>query len=268
MLKIVTWKWDAGVHPKKGIKYGAQHVNVLAAQLNRYLHIPYRLVCITDDSRGIDGSVDIVSLPAGFKKYKGCFGRLMLFDGEFAHSIGSRIAAIDLDVVILDDITPVFDRDDDFIIWGEHFRKAPYCGSLLMMDAGCRQRVWDRFDPAKYPPNINGRWPYGTDQDHICRCLYPEEKMWTSRDGVYNFNYVIRRWEKISTVVNSRYKSGRYIKRFYELGGKKDQLRRPRMEGKGNPPKDARMVFFNGVHDPGKEKTQKEYPWILEHWRV
>jgi hypothetical protein len=268
MLSIVTWKWDAGVHPKKGIKYGAHHVNVLAAMLKRHLHTDYEMVCITDDPKGIDDSVRIVPLWHGFSKYKGCFGRLRIFAPEMREIIGPRFVSMDLDVVVLDDITPLFDREEDFIIWGEHFRKAPYCGSFLMMDAGCRSKVWDRFDPGKYPPNINGRWPYGTDQDHICRCLYPEEAMWTAADGVYNFNYVIRRWEKISTVVNSRYKNGRYIKRFYELGGKKEQLMRPRMEGKGNPPKDARLVFFNGIHDPSSKKTQKEYPWILEHWRI
>lgn len=267
MLNVVTWKWDAGLHPKKQIRYGAGHVNTMASMLERHLHMPYQLCCITDDASGIHSSVRVIPLWQGFKKYPGCFGRLHVFAPDMADIIGPRFVSIDLDMVIVDDITPLFERDEDFIIWGEHFRKAPYCGSMLMMDAGCRSQVWNTFDIGNYPANINGRWPYGTDQDHICRCLYPNEAMWTSEDGVYNFNYVIRRWEKISTVVNSRYKGGKYIKRFYELGGKKEQLRRPRMDGKGNPPKDARMVFFNGVHDPSKEATQKEYPWVMEHWK-
>ncbi len=267
MIKIVTWKWDAGTHPKKGIKFGAKHVNVLASMMKRHLHMDHEMVCITDDPTGINSGVRIVPLWKEFNRYGGCFGRLRVFSPKMVDIIGKRFVSIDLDVVITGDITPLIDRSEDFVIWGEHFRKAPYCGSFLMMTAGARQNVYDSFIPEEYPSNIKGKWPYGTDQDHICHCLYPREAMWTSKDGVYNFNYTIRKWEKIGSVLNSKYKRGKYLNNFLKFGGTTDQFRRPRMEGNGALPEGARMVFFNGVHDPSKRATQKGYPWIEDHWR-
>lgn len=266
-IAIITWKWDAGLHPKKQIRFGAEHVNRLASMMDRHLRIPHQLYCFTDDASGIDGSVRCLPLWDGFKDLPGCFGRLRVFSSEMAAIVGPRFVSIDLDVVIVDDITPLIDRDVDFIIWGEHFRKAPYCGSFLMMNAGCRKRVWDTFDVKCYPPNKKGNWPYGTDQDHICHCLYPKEQMWTTKDGVHNFNYTIRKWEKISSVLKSKYKNGRYGRMLQDIGINPGKLYRPKMNGSGKIPDDARIVFFNGAHDPSKDDTQKGYPWVLEHWR-
>jgi len=36
--------------------------------------------------------------------------------------------------------------------------------------------------------------------------------------------------------------------------------------GDGLLPKNAKIIFFNGRHDPSDEILQKHYPWIEEHW--
>jgi hypothetical protein len=266
-LKIVTWKWDAGLHPKKGIRYTAEHVNALYWMLSRHLHIPFQLVCITDDSGGINEEIECLPLWKEWAELPGCFRRLKIFSKEMADIIGPRFVCIDLDVVIVDDVTDIFTRTEDFIIWGEYHRKTPYCGSFFIMDAGCRESVYRSFDFKKYPPNLKGKYPYGTDQDHISHRLYPYEVMLTEKDGIYAFNFAARRWEKGGTTPVSKYKRGKHQELFFEAGGRIKQLYRPRYHGNGNLPEDARMIFFNGKFDPSQPFIQNEYPWVKKHWK-
>jgi hypothetical protein len=191
--------------------------------------------------------------------------------------IGERFVSIDLDAVIVDDITPLFFRHEDFVIWQELYRKTPYCGSLFMMTAGARQEVWKTFTPRRYRPNRRGKWPYGTDQDHICNCLYPYEAYWDSRDGVYNFNHSIKKWDRFSkedAAIRSKYKQGRFLTRYNAVNGTKHQawkipkeFRWPASKANGELPPNARIVFFNGKHDPSEPGIQEEYSWVKEHWR-
>ena len=263
-LKIVTWKWDVGLHPKKNLKFGPRHVNTLFNMLDRHLHVPFQMICITDKTDGI--SPLIRTLPLWPSDLPGCFRRLRMFSKEMAELIGPRFVCIDLDVVIVNDVTQIFTTPGDFVIWGEHHRKAPYCGSFFIMDAGCRSKVYDSFVLKNYPSNVRGKYPYGTDQDHICHLLYPNEKMLTVADGIYSFNFSARRWEKGGTVPASKYKKGRYEMLFFKLGGRRKQLHRPRYLGNGELPADARMVFFNGKYDPSQKEIQKDYPWVKEKW--
>ena len=46
---IICMKW--------GTKYGAEYVNRLYNMVNRYLTLPFQMVCLTDDSTGIDANV-------------------------------------------------------------------------------------------------------------------------------------------------------------------------------------------------------------------
>lgn len=269
-LKIVTWKWKSvDKSLKKRDEFNSVHVNTMYSMLQRHLHMPFEMVCITDDPTDIHPQIRCVPLWRDYRRVGGCFRRLRIFSDEMKHIIGARFASIDLDAVIVDDVTPIFSRTENFIIWGEHYRDTPYCGSLMMMNAGCRAGVWESFKLEKYPSNIRGRWPKGTDQFHISRCLYPEEVMWTSEDGVYNFNHTIRRWPQFKKGVfyrDSIFKRKRYRTRFLELGHTEDEYQFPRSNADGQLPDNARVIFFNGVHCPSDEDIQKEYPWVREHW--
>ena len=97
-----------------------------------------------------------------------------------------RFVSIDLDCVIVDDITSLFDRKEDFVIWSSGNPKNPYCGSLWMLRTGSRARVYNAFDPNKWIPNVRGRYPSGTDQAQIAKA-YPDEATWNTEDGIYNF---------------------------------------------------------------------------------
>ena len=219
MLRVITWKWDNGLVRKKRIKFEARHVNILAAMVRRNLSLEHEFVCITDDPEGISEDIRIIPLwDGGLRKFKGCYVRLKMFSREMAEIISPRFLSLDLDCVITGDITSLVDRRDDFVIWGEDDRvKAPYCASMVLMNAGSRAWVWEKFRPevVEVGKRMKRLWGYGgTDQSYINACLYPKEKTWTRQDGVYNFSPDI-------------------------------------VEGNnGNLPDNARIVFFNGGHDP------------------
>jgi hypothetical protein len=231
MIQIVCWKWDSGFHTKKGIKFAAKHVNILKSMIDRNITVPYELVCITDDPEGIREDVRIVKLWDDLRDLGGCYTRLKAFSEDMREIIGPRFMWMDLDVVVMDDITPIVMRQEDFIIWGDTNPTTPYNGSLVMMNAGCRKKVWDDFDRHESP--IRGRrlGYVGTDQAWIGAKLGEREARFDMADGVYSFRCHIKQKKLI------------------------------------NPPKNAKIIFFHGTSDPSKRDVQMVYPWILEHWR-
>lgn len=144
--------------------------------------------------------------------------------------IGERFISIDLDCVIVDDITPICERDEDFIIWGDQLKNTPYNGSMWLMDAGARPQVYSKFDPIESPKLTQKAQLYGSDQAWISYVLGAGERTWTRKDGVYAFRTDIRRLH-------------------------------------GNLPVDARIVFFQGNIDPWVPAATKFAPWIKEHYR-
>lgn len=194
MLTVVCWKWNKGLHPKKKILFGADHVNTLESMLKRNLHIPFELVCVTDDPIGINPGIRVVPLWNDFADKGGCFVRMKFFSSEMKALLGERLLTIDLDCVIVNDITPLVDVQDEFKIWGEDSRKTPYCGAMWLMSAGSREHVWKYFQQnhERYVPDVNGKYKLGTDQKVISDVLYPHEPTWTKGDGVYCFGTDIR----------------------------------------------------------------------------
>jgi hypothetical protein len=244
MLDIVCWKWKPAARYRS--QFGPETVNVLQRMVARHLRLPYRFSCITDDATGIDPSVRIIPLwstygglinPSGAHN-PSCYRRLRMFSSEARELIGERIVSLDLDVVITGDITSVFDRDEDFIIWGgqsvQPGTKVPFCwynGSTMMLRAGTRLKVWDEFDPQVSPMRAHRANSRGSDQGWISYCLGPGERIWTDRDGLYSFR------NQVAT----------------RRGGRL--------------PADARMIMFHGKVDPWSPEAVKISPWIKEHYQ-
>lgn len=191
-IEIVCWKWNNGLHPKKKMVFGPDHVNTLASMLSRNVHRKYRLTCITDEPEGIDSSVRVLPIWDDYRDKGGCFLRLKAFASEMKTLIGDRIVSIDLDTVIVSDITELITRKEDFAVWGGENRAAPYCGSFWIMTAGSRAEVWTGFNGAVYQPTASGKYKRGTDQARISDALYPNEKMLGKADGIYNFEQDLR----------------------------------------------------------------------------
>jgi hypothetical protein len=104
---------------KWGSKYGPEYVNRLHAMVSRHLTGAFRFVCLTDDTNGISDAVECLPLPPvpipddaperGWKKI-----------GAFSPALetlkGWTILYLDLDLVIVDALDPLFDRPEDFSI--------------------------------------------------------------------------------------------------------------------------------------------------------
>ena len=201
MLTVVTWKW--------GKLFGAGDVNRLRAGLERHLHLPHSLVCITDDATGIDSRVRVVPLPTTFADTPRCRRRMQIFSREFAQQLGQRLLCMDLDVVLVDDITPILDPAtrvnvarhtmgvdlgrQPLVCWRVGYAGV-FSGSFLLMDAGHLDGLWRAFynDGDTWKQDIFWRrvQPTGTPSDQAALNAYVAGRdvpHWTERDGFVTY---------------------------------------------------------------------------------
>lgn len=235
MLTVVTFKWK----PAPGYRsvFGPESVNTLYRMVDRQYTRPHRNVCITDDPRGFDPSIEVIPLWGEFGDIPSphgghnpsCYRRLKLFSAEIETLLGKRFVAIDLDTVIVGNLEPLWDRQDDFVIWGETDPRSWYNGSMFLMTAGARRQVYDTFDPVRSPRLAFNAGRFGSDQGWISHVLGPGEARWGRGDGVVSYRKHVRP------------KPGRRL------------------------PVNARVVFFHGIHDPWGPEAQK-LPWVREHY--
>jgi hypothetical protein len=232
MLTIVCFKWKRnteGYQLASVVNYGPKHVINLERMLKRYVRVPFRFFCITDDPKGMRG-IRTIPLWDKCRNLGGCFNRLYLFSKDMETIIGERFVAIDLDCVITQDITDLLLDQSDFRITA--YQPMPntlqpkdqhYNGSMIMMNAGARSQVWETFDPETSPEFLKTCTDYvGSDQAWIRHVLGKGEKRFGPEDGVYEFR----------------------------------NLR----EG---IPENARIVFLSGKRDPSMSKQE----WIRRNWR-
>ena len=233
-LTVCCWKWRPvpGYHSS----FSADTVNTLRSMVDRHYRKPHDFVCITDDPTGIDADVRVVPVWDDFSSLVGpngvnCYRRLRAFSAEAADIIGPRFVSLDLDCVLTDNVTPLWDRPEDFVIWGDTARKTPYNGSMWLLRAGSRKAVWDTFDPQTSPAAARALGYIGSDQAWIGACLGPDEPKWSTKDGVYSWRIHV-----------------------------KNQF-------KGSLPGDARIVIFHGREDPWSPDIQAAHPWVAQHYR-
>lgn len=235
MLTIVTFLWK----PRPGYrsKFNTSHVDVLRRMVRRHYRKPHRFVLVTDDAKGItEPDIEIFELWPDFRNVENpsgrgnpsCYRRLRLFAPNPGKFLGERFVCIDLDTVIVDDMAPLWDRDEDFMIWKSSTSGNPYNGSMFMLRAGARPHVWTDFDPTWSPIETRRAGLYGSDQAWVALCLGPDEKTWSAADGVLSF--------------------------------------RLNVENRHRLPDNARIVFFHGNGDPWDPPIQKRHPWVKKAW--
>lgn len=232
---VVCWRWK----PKPGYrsKFGPETVNTLRRMVARHFQHPHRFICVTDDPAGIDPEVEIVPLWDTFSNLENpsgptnpsCFRRLPMFGADAAKLFGPRFVSLDLDVVIVGDMKPLWLRPEDFVIWGDTNPTTPYNGSMMLMTAGARSKVFTEFDPVESPKKAQALGYFGSDQAWIGACLGRGEAMWTRRDGVYSYRN--------------------------EIGTYRLEL-----------PRNAKIIIMHGQHDPWDAIPQRQ-PWVQEHYR-
>lgn len=207
--------------------YGPHHVNVLHRMVARHLHAPHEFVCVTDDPEGLHPNIRTV--PMWDHEGGGLYAKLHLFRHEMRDLIGPRFLYLDLDCVITDDITPLVDRPEPFVVnsyKGRTRRMDQYLNtSMMLMDAGAHAEVWESFGPsaeAKLERAARAGTATRTDQGWVRLVLGKTAPVWTEADGVHEA------WQT------------------------EERL-----------PEGARIVFFSGPRDP----STTDLPWVREHWR-
>lgn len=231
---VITWKWDK---PGYRSRFTSDIVNALRRDVARYYPHPHRFICITDDPSGLDDGIERVPLwtfwggienPTWGAKGPSCYRRLAAFHPDFEQIAGKRFVSLDLDVVIVDDLTPLWNRPEDFVITKAVAGEQIYNGSMFMMTAGSKRRVYDRFDPERSPQMTAAEGLRGTDQAWIQYALGPHEATWSAEDGVFGYRV--------------------------------DCVRKLR----GGLPRNARIVMFWGKPDPWDPEAQQQSPWIAK----
>lgn len=230
---VICWRWK----PFTGYRshYPPETVRVLRNMVRRHYAKPHRFVCVTDSPQDIDSDIETMPLwndfadvpsPHGAKN-PSCYRRLRLFHPDAEQWFGKRFVSIDLDTVITSDLSPLWDRQEDAVFYGDTNPKTHYNGSMMLLTAGARPHVWTTFEPRRSPKLAMRAGCFGSDQGWISYCLGGGEKKWGREDGVYSYRNHLQPAKPL--------------------------------------PGNAKVVVFHGRIDPWCSYAQR-IPWVKEHW--
>lgn len=233
---VICWRWT----PPAGYRsrFGPETVNILRAMVGRQYDAPHRFICFTDEPAGLDQRIETYPIGAEFSslpnpngsKHPSCYRRLRSFSPEFADLVGPRFVSLDLDCVITANVTKLWRRPEDFVIWGDTNPNTHYNASMYLLTTGARRQVWDTFEPTRSPALAFRAKQFGSDQAWIGYCLGGGEARFSMLDGVYSYRNEIK-----------------------PMGGRL--------------PLDARMVMFHGRVDPESPEAQA-LPWVRAHYAL
>lgn len=207
--------------------------------LDRHLHLPFEVVCITGEPEGIDPRVRIVAPPAPLPGAIRCRRRMWQFAAARWAEFGARVLAIDLDVVIVDDLTPIVMRSEPIVCWRVGYANV-FSGSFILYDVGALDGAWRAYaaDPEGYPAQTSEK--LASDQamlNHYIRTARTPITEWTERDGIRT------------------YFGAGYERLAHHGVGPTTQILPP-----------GTRVVVLGSKDKGAMDAAR-LPWINEHWR-
>ena len=235
---ILCMKW--------GTKYGPEYVNRLYAMVRRHLRGDFDFVCLTDRSDGVRAEVRCLpippDLPPGIPE-RG-WTKLTTFAADL-HGLRGTALFLDLDVVIVDNITPFFEEPGDFLIIHDWKRPWRITGnsSVYRFQLGAHPDVLERFR---------------AEHEQV-RARLRNEQAWLSE--------VIHEKGRLSYWPAAWCASYKYhCIPTWPL----NYFRTPRI------PAGARILIFHGVINPpdaleGRSshpwRRPRPAPWIADHWR-
>ena len=241
MKNILCIKW--------GDKYDASYVNKLYRMVSRHITPPYRFVCLTDDTTGIEDGIETFPIPEfnrkkAFKEPKrdGGWKKLLTFSSPLYDLEGTALF-LDLDIVIVGNIDGFFEPKGDFFIIQDWLR-----------------------------PNLTGnssvyRFEIGKHEDIITYFLENEKKIRSSVRNEQEFlSAYMKEKDSLQYWNDSLVKS---FKRHCMFSGIRGWLKRPIL------PEEAKIIVFHGHPTPDQAIAgdsgkwfRKVLPskWVAEHW--
>ena len=234
-VKFFAWRW--------GLIFSAVHINVLREALRRHVHVDHELVVCTDDPSDICDDVRVLPMPMRFSQTPRCRRRMQGFSREFSEAVAGidgRVCYIDLDVVIVDDITALVTRPEPIVGWRVG-HAGVYSGSFLLADAGALDGAWQKFaaDPEGYPASLQ-RKGIASDQAMLNDWLKTQPPIGelTEKDGLVTYY-------------------GRGYERLEHLGVGPNRRKLPM---------GARMVVLGSADLDVLEDDR--FSWVKKHWQA
>lgn len=246
MLDIVVFKWT----PPTGYRstHTAEHVNTMRSMVARCYPHPHRFTCVTDDPAGLDPRVRFVPLWDDYADMKSphgglnpsCYRRLRLWSTWARENIGERILQIDLDMVLVADVSALWNRPEPCVLWADNLNPTtPYNGAMQLQTPGAFPDVIERFDPKTSPALAQAKRYWGSDQAWLSYILGPDQARWTVADGALSWRV--------------------HCKQNTRAAHRVDANCVPLL------PDGAKIVNFHGHEDPWD--LARAVPWIAEHYR-
>lgn len=235
-----------------GTKYDATYVNRLRSMVMRNLDRSARFVCLTDDASGIDPDIETrpfptTGIPEVDRQAPWTHGHGWLKVTTLAsplHDITGTVLFLDLDVVIVGSLDPLFDVEGEFVAIRE-WDKRDGTGntSVFRFEAGAHDAL---LDPLREDPDA-ARSGVRNEQEYITLQL--------ARAG--RLDYWPEAWCRSFK---------RHCLRPFPLS----LVQQPRI------PDDARVIAFHGRPNPPEAaagRSGKWYrhvrptEWVATHWR-
>lgn len=250
-LDVVTFKWSK---PGYRSTYTGEHVNIMANMVRRQYDRPHRFTCITDDPTGIDQSkVRVIPLWSEFGDLPSphggnnpsCFRRLRLWSEEVRDLFPGKVLQIDLDMVLVADVSPLWDRPEPCVLWADNLNPtSPYNGAMQLITPGAYP-VWENFkaNPQAAIATARNKRFFGSDQAQLALWLGPDMPRWRTADGAFSWRVHIRKPP-----------IGHAHLPFV-----------PHRNCKSDLPEGARCVNFHGIDDPAT--VAPHVPWVKEFYR-
>lgn len=240
---IICMKW--------GTRYGPEYVNRLASMVRRNVSRPTRLLCFTDDPRGISPDVETaplpeITLPDRLRWHT--WRKISVWQYPLADITGD-VLFLDLDLVIVGPLDPFFDFEPGRYVaidnWTQRGQRVGNT-SVFRFTAGRHAHIYDDFE--RDPMAVLRRWRI--EQQYISDSI-PDMAFWP-RQWCVSFKHSLLPTWPLNFIMPARL------------------------------PSDTKIVAFTGQPKPhhamkGKWPVrrwhQKLYkhtrptPWVGEHWR-
>lgn len=233
---------------KWGNKYGPDYVNKLQNMVSKNLKKKFRFICFTDNSKGLKSNIDVFPLPQinmpNNKPERG-WRKLSILQKDLYDVTGTCLF-LDLDIVIVDNIDPIFDLEGDFFIAFDKRKEKSYIGnsSVFRFEASAHDDIYQNFN----------------NNHSKILCEFRNEQAYLShmilKKGI--FQYWPEQW-----CPSFKYHCVPNFPLNYFLNPK--------------IPNGAKIILFHGLPEPSEAaegKSGKWYryikksPWINKHWLI
>jgi len=141
-VNIICMKW--------GDKYGPDYVNKLYNMVSKNLTKKFRFICFTENEKGLNNRIETFPLPSiKMPKNKPERGwRKLSILQKNLNGLKGTCLFLDLDIVIVDNIDPMFELSGEFFIAFDRRKKNSSIGnsSVFRFEAGAHHDIYENFN--------------------------------------------------------------------------------------------------------------------------